>query len=325
MQTRKLGNSDMDITPIGFGSWAVGGPGYLFGWGEQDDRESIEAIHKSLDMGVNWIDTAAVYGLGHSEEVVARALEGWSGSRPYVFTKCGLVWDENRDVVKTLRADSVRRECEASLRRLRTDAIDLYQIHWPADSNDLEEDAEGWRTLADLQREGKVRWIGLSNWDVPRLEMAQSIAPVTSLQPPYSLINDGVENEILPFCERNGIGTIVYSPMGSGLFTGGMTRERAANMPENDWRSRNPNFREPLLSRNLAIAEELARIGQAHGRSAGEVAVAWTLRLPSVTGAIVGARSAEQVEGVMGGGDFRLSDEEIARIEALRGREQGRE
>ena len=319
MQTRRLGNSDMDITPVGFGSWAVGGTGYAFAWGPQDDQQSVEAIHRALDMGVNWIDTAAVYGLGHSEDVVARAVKGWSGSRPYVFTKCGLVWDEDREVNKVLRADSIRRECEASLRRLRTDAIDLYQIHWPTEPNDPEEDAEGWRTMAELQREGKVRWIGVSNWNVPQLRMAQEIAPVTSLQPPYSLINDEVEREILPFCGQNGIGTIVYSPMGSGLLTGAMTRDRAASLPENDWRSRNPQFQEPELSRNLAIADVLREIGEAHGRSAGEVAIAWTLRLPSVTGAIVGARSAEQVEGVFGGGDFRLSDEEVARIEALRG------
>lgn len=319
MQTRRLGNSDMQITPVGFGSWAVGGTGYEFAWGPQDDQDSIEAIHKALELGVNWIDTAAVYGLGHSEEVVARAVEEWSGSKPYVFTKCGLVWDENSEVTGILRRDSIRRECEASLRRLRTDAIDLYQIHWPVE--DAAENEEGWRTMAELQREGKVRWIGVSNWNVPQLQMAQQIAPVTSLQPPYSLIDDEVEGEILPFCEQNGIGVIVYSPMGSGLLTGGMTRERAENFPENDWRSRHPNFREPRLSRNLAIADALREIGQAHGRSAGEVAIAWTLRLSAVTGAIVGARSAEQVEGVFGGGDFRLSDEEIARIEALRGEE----
>ena len=321
MQTRKLGNSDLEITPIGFGSWAIGGAGWEFGWGPQDDQAAIESIHRALDMGVSWIDTAAVYGLGHSEELVRRAVQGWSGSRPYVFTKCGLVWDENRDIHKVLRADSVRRECEASLRRLGTDVIDLYQIHWSTDPNRPEEDAEGWRTMAELQREGKVRWIGVSNWNVPQLRMALEIAPVTSLQPPYSLIDDEVEEEILPFCEANGIGTIVYSPMGSGLLTGGMTRERAASLPEDDWRSRDPEFQEPRLSRNLAIAEELRRIGQAHGRSAGEVAIAWTLRLSSVTGAIVGARSARQVEGVFGGGDFRLSEAEIARIEALRGRE----
>jgi aryl-alcohol dehydrogenase-like predicted oxidoreductase len=319
MQTRKLGNSDLEITPIGFGSWAIGGAGWEFGWGAQDDQAAIESIHRALDLGVNWIDTAAVYGLGHSEELVARAVEGWSGARPYVFTKCGLVWDEQRDIHKVLRADSVRRECEASLRRLRTDAIDLYQIHWPTEPNDPEEDAEGWRTLAELQREGKVRWIGVSNWDVAKLRMAQEIAPVTSLQPQYSLIADEVEGEVLPFCEANGIGVIAYSPMGSGLLTGGMTRERAAKLPDDDWRSRDAEFREPRLSRNLAIAGALREIGEAHGRSAGEVAIAWTLRLPVVTGAIVGARSAEQVEGVMRGGDFRLSDEEIARIEALRG------
>jgi aryl-alcohol dehydrogenase-like predicted oxidoreductase len=320
MQTRRLGNSDLEITPIGFGSWAIGGAGWEFGWGQQDDQAAVESIHKALDMGVNWIDTAAVYGLGHSEELVRRAVEGWSGSTPYVFTKCGLVWDENRDIRKVLRADSIRRECEASLRRLGTDAIDLYQIHWPTEPNDPDEDAEGWRTMAELQREGKVRWIGVSNWDVAQLRMAQEIAPVTSLQPPYSLIRAGVEDEILPFCQANGIGVIVYSPMGSGLLTGGMTRERAASLPEDDWRHSDAQFQEPALSRNLAVADALREIGQAHGRTPGEVAIAWTLRLPAVTGAIVGARSAQQVEGVFGGGDFRLSDEEIARIEALRGR-----
>lgn len=321
MQTRRLGNSDMEITPIGFGSWAIGGAGWEFGWGAQDDRAAIESIHKALDMGVNWIDTAAVYGLGHSEELVRRAVEGWSGPKPYVFTKCGLVWDENKDISKVLRGDSIRRECEASLRRLGTDVIDLYQIHWPTEPNDPDEDAEGWRAMAQLQREGKVRWIGVSNWNVPQLRMAQQIAPVTSLQPKYSLIDDEVEDEILPFCQQNGIGVIVYSPMGSGLLTGGMTRERAANLPEDDWRSRDEEFQEPRLSRNLAIADELRRIGESHGHSAGEVAIAWTLRHPAVTGAIVGARSAQQVEGVFSGGDLRLSDAEVARIQALRGGE----
>lgn len=318
MQTRKLGNSDMNITPIGFGSWAIGGAGWEFAWGEQDDQAAIESIHRALDLGVNWIDTAAVYGLGHSEELVRRAVDGWSGSRPYVFTKCGLVWDEQREIDKVLRADSIRRECEASLRRLNVDAIDLYQIHWPIDG-DMAQNEEGWGAMADLQREGKVRWIGVSNWNVEQLAMAQKIAPVTSLQPPYSLVHPEAETELLPFCEQNGIGVIVYSPMASGLLTGAMTRERAASLPEGDWRSRSPDFQEPAISRTLRIVDELRAIGEAHGRSPGEVAVAWTLRLPAVTGAIVGARSAEQVDGVMGGGDFRLSDEEIARIEALRG------
>ncbi|HEX8392887.1 MAG TPA: aldo/keto reductase [Longimicrobium sp.] len=318
MQTRRLGNSDMDITPIGFGSWAIGGAGWEFAWGPQDDEAAIESIHRALELGVNWIDTAAVYGLGHSEELVRRAVEGWSGARPYVFTKCGLVWDENRDIDKVLRADSIRRECEASLRRLNVDAIDLYQIHWPID-DDMAQNEEGWRAMADLQREGKVRWIGVSNWNVEQMAMAQQIAPITSLQPPYSLVRADVEKEILPFCEQNGIGVIAYSPMASGLLTGAMTRERAANLPESDWRSRSADFQEPQISRTLRIVDELRAIGEAHGRSPGEVAVAWTLRLSAVTGAIVGARSAEQVDGVMSGGDFRLSDEEIARIEALRG------
>lgn len=318
MQKRKLGNSDMEITPIGYGSWAIGGPGWAFGWGPQDDQDGIEAIHRALDLGVNWIDTAAVYGLGHSEELVARALQGWSGSRPWVFTKCGLRWNEGEtDPYKHLKAGSVRRECEDSLRRLKVDAIDLYQVHWPVE-DDPSQNEEGWRTLAELQKEGKVRWIGVSNWDVPLLEMARQIAPVTSLQPPYSLVHPEVEEEILPYCEQNGIGVIVYSPMQSGLLTGAMTRERAAGLPESDWRRGHPDFTEPNLSKNLRIVDELRAIGEARGRSPGEVAIAWTLRLSSVTGAIVGARNAGQVEGVMGGGGFRLSDEEIARIEALR-------
>ncbi|HET9233187.1 MAG TPA: aldo/keto reductase [Candidatus Eisenbacteria bacterium] len=314
MQTRKLGNSDLHITPVGFGSWAIGGPGWDFGWGPQDDQAAVEAIHRALDFGVNWIDTAAVYGLGHSEELVARAVDGWSGSRPYVFTKCGVLWDEKGHVQRFLGADSIRKECEDSLRRLRVEAIDLYQIHWPNAEADRNE--EGWRTLAELQKEGKVRWIGVSNWNVEQMRMAQEIAPVTSLQPPYSLIRREVEDEILPFCEQEGIGVIVYSPMGSGLLTGGMTRERAASFPENDWRRGDPDFQEPALSRNLAVVEKLREVGKHHGRSPGEIAVAWTLRLPAVTGAIVGARSAAQVEGVMGGGDVRLAPEEIAEIES---------
>lgn len=314
MQTRKLGNSDLHITPVGFGSWAIGGPGWDFGWGPQDDQAAVEAIHRALDLGVNWIDTAAVYGLGHSEELVARALDGWSGRRPYVFTKCGVRWDAEGHVRRTIKAESVRRECEDSLRRLRVEALDLYQIHWP--TADPAENEEGWRTMADLQKEGKARWIGLSNWDVGQMKMAQRIAPVTSLQPPYSLIRRGVEEEILPFCEREGIGVIVYSPMGSGLLTGAMTKERAASLPESDWRRTDSDFQEPALSRNLAVAGKLREVGERHGRSPGEIAVAWTLRLPAVTGAIVGARSAAQVEGVMGGGEVRLTSEEIVEIEA---------
>ncbi|HEY0036335.1 MAG TPA: aldo/keto reductase, partial [Longimicrobium sp.] len=221
------------------------------------------------------------------------------------------------DPYKYLKADSVRKECEDSLRRLKVDAIDLYQIHWPV-PDDPAQNEEGWRTMAELQREGKVRWIGVSNWNVELLTMAQEIAPVTSLQPPYSLVHPEVEDEILPFCEQNGIGVIVYSPMQSGLLTGAMTRERAANLPESDWRRGHPDFTEPNLSKNLRIVDELRAIGETHGRSPGEVAIAWTLRLSSVTGAIVGARNGEQVEGVMGSGTFRLSEEEIARLDAIR-------
>ena len=313
MQTRKLGNSDLHITPVGFGAWAVGGSGWQFAWGSQDDTDSIAAIHRALELGVNWIDTAAVYGLGHSEEVVARALKSWSGPRPYVFTKCGLRWDEQGQVQKVLSADSIRRELEESLRRLSVDTIDLYQIHWPPDPDSpaLE---EGWCTLANLKREGKVRWIGVSNFNVEQLRRAEEIAPVTSLQPRYSLVHPEVEDEILPYCLRQGIGVVVYSPMASGLLTGAMTRERAVRLPNDDWRSGDPDFTEPKLSRNLALVAVLRKIAKRHNRAVGEVAIAWTLRHPAVTGAIVGARNAQQSEGVMRAGELRLADEELNEI-----------
>jgi len=314
MQTRTLGNSDLKITPVGYGAWAIGGSGWQFGWGSQNDNDSIAAIHKALELGVNWIDTAAVYGLGHSEEVVARALKSWSGARPYVFTKCALRWDSQGNVQKVLKAESIRNEVEDSLRRLSVDVIDLYQIHWPPDpdSTDLE---EGWSTMADLKREGKVRWIGVSNFNVPQLKRAQAIAPVTSLQPPYSLIHREIEEQILPYCLRQDIGAIVYSPMASGLLTGAMTRERAANLPKDDWRKGHPDFSEPNLSRNLALVEILREIAKRHNRSIGEVAIAWTLHHPAVTGAIVGARNAKQAEGVMRAGELRLDKDEVNKIE----------
>ncbi len=314
MQTRTLGNSDLNITPVGYGAWAVGGSGWQFAWGSQDDNDSIAAIHRSLELGVNWIDTAAVYGLGHSEEVVSRALKTWSGPRPYIFTKCALRWDTNGNVQKVLKADSIRRELEDSLRRLSVDVIDLYQIHWPPDP-DSPELEEGWSTLADLKREGKVRWIGVSNFNVAQLKRAQAIAPVTSLQPPYSLVHREIENEILPYCLRAGIGVIVYSPMASGLLTGAMTRERAAKLPKDDWRKGHPDFTEPNLTRNLALVDLLREIAKRHNRSVGEVAIAWTLHHPAVTGAIVGARNARQAEGVMRAGDLRLNDKEVNEIE----------
>jgi len=314
MQTKMLGNSDLAITAVGYGAWAIGGSGWEYAWGPQNDDESVAAIRTSLELGVNWIDTAAVYGLGHSEEVVARALDGWTGKRPYVFTKCGLRWNQQGKVYRSLAAASVRTECEESLRRLRVDAIDLYQIHWPPEDNGptLE---EGWSTLVELRKEGKVRWIGLSNFSVEQLKRAQAIAPVTSLQPPYSLVRRGGEAEILPFCKQEGIGVIVYAPMSSGLLTGSMTRERAASLPDDDWRRRSPEFNEPNLTRNLALVERLRSIGKRHGRSPGEVAIAWTLGNPAVTGAIVGARSAAQAEGVMRAATLRLSGEELNEIE----------
>ncbi len=313
MHTRTLGNSDLNITSVGYGAWAIGGSGWQFAWGAQDDNDSIAAIHRALELGVNWIDTAAVYGLGHSEEVVARALKGWSGPRPYIFTKCGLLWDASGQVQKVLNAESLRSEVEDSLSRLGVDVIDLYQIHWPPDpdSSDLE---EGWATLANLKREGKVRWIGVSNFNVQQLRRANAIAPVTSLQPPYSLLHREVESDILPYCQREGIGVIVYSPMASGLLTGAMTRERIADLPKDDWRKEHADFNEPNLSRNLALVDLLQRIAKSHGRSAGEVAVAWTLQNPAVTGAIVGARNARQADGVMRAGDLRLSGEEVLEI-----------
>jgi aryl-alcohol dehydrogenase-like predicted oxidoreductase len=311
MRTRQLGKTDLFITPLGFGSWAVGGGGWEFGWGAQDDLKSIAAINRALDRGINWVDTAAVYGLGHSEEIVGRALKD-RARRPYIFTKCSMVWDEKGNINHSLKRDSIRREVEDSLRRLQVEVIDLYQIHWPNPERDIE---EGWSTLSDLKREGKVRYIGVSNFNVEQLQRVMDIDRVDTLQPPYSLIHPDAEDEILPFCEKNGIGVIVYSPMMSGLLTGKMTRERIANFPDDDWRKNNPEFKEPRLSRNLALAELLKGIGRNHGLSAGEIALAWTLRLSAVTGAIVGGRSATQVDGVVGAGNFRLSEIEISEID----------
>lgn len=312
MNTKKLGNSDLEIAPVGFGAWAIGGSGWEFAWGDQDDKASVAAIHRGLELGVNWIDTAAVYGMGHSEEVVARALKTWSGPSPYVFTKCGLLGDEQGYVHRNLKAASIRRECENSLRRLKVNAIDLYQIHWP--SEDLE---EGWEEMARLQKEGKVRWIGVSNFDADQLGRAERIAEITSLQPPYSLIRREIETEILPYCQSHGIGVIVYSPMQSGLLTGAMTRERVAKLPESDWRSRDPEFREPKLSENLALVERLRKVGEKYGRPPGQVAVAWVLRNPAVTAAIVGARNAQQVEKNVGAAELQLTDDDVAEIEAV--------
>jgi aryl-alcohol dehydrogenase-like predicted oxidoreductase len=313
METKQLGNSDMQLTRLGVGAWAIGGSGWAFAWGPQDDNESVAAIRAALDRGINWIDTAAVYGLGHSEEVVAKALEGVS-KKPFVFTKCARVWNEERQIGKSLKADSIRREAENSLRRLNVDVIDLYQIHWPEPDEDIE---EGWTTMAALKEEGKVRYIGVSNFSAAQMERAQKIAPITSVQPPYSLISPEIEESILPYAASHNIGVIVYSPMKSGLLTGAMTRERIASLPDDDFRKRTPNFQEPKLTRNLELVELLRKIGDKHGRSAGEVAIAWTLKHPAVTAAIVGIRSAKQADGVIGAADLHLSPEEVEQLESF--------
>jgi len=313
MNTKPLGQSDLYLTPIGIGAWAMGGGGWRFAWGPQDDNESVAAIHAALDRGLNWIDTAAVYGHGHSEEVVARALAGRT-NKPYVFTKCSRLRNDDGSLRGSLKADSIRRECEESLRRLNVDAIDLYQIHWPLPDEDLE---EGWTTLARLKQEGKVRSIGVSNFDAHQMARAQAIAPITSLQPPYSILARGIEESTLPYAAANNIGVIVYSPMQSGLLAGAMTKERVASFPPDDFRRNAPNFQEPKLSRNLALAELLRTIASRHGRTPGEAAIAWTLRHPAVTAAIVGIRSARQVEGVIGALDFRLDENEVREIESF--------
>jgi aryl-alcohol dehydrogenase-like predicted oxidoreductase len=307
MNTRRLGNSDLFITPIGFGAWAIGGGGWEWAWGEQNDADAIGAIREALDCGANWIDTAAVYGLGHSEEVVAKALEGVT-KRPYVFTKCGMVWNEKRDVGFRLKAASVRHECEQSLRRLKAESIDLYQIHWPKPGEDIE---EGWQELAKLKAEGKIRWIGVSNFDVEQVERARAIAPITSLQPPYSLLHREVEAEVLSYCAANGIGVIAYSPMASGLLTGAMTRERVANLSADDWRKRSLDYQEPRLSRNLHLTEKLRGTGRRHELSPGATAVAWVLSNPAVTGAIVGARRSGQFREIAAAARVRLSPNEV--------------
>jgi aryl-alcohol dehydrogenase-like predicted oxidoreductase len=307
----ELGTTGLQITRVGFGAWAIGGAGYDWGWGRQEDRDSIAAIHHALERGVNWIDTAAQYGFGHSEEVVGRALAG-RGERPLVFTKAGQVEGPGRTTVQSLKRDSIRREAEASLSRLGVDAIDVYQIHWPIPDAEIE---EGWATMAELKEEGLARHIGVSNFGVEQLRRAQAIAPVETLQPNYSLIARGVEDGILPFAEREGIGVIVYSPMGSGLLTGQMSRARIETLPDDDWRKRDSRFQEPLLSRHLAIAERLQAVAGRHGTTPGAIAVAWTLRNPAVDGAIVGFRRPDQVDGIVEAASLELSDEEVAEIE----------
>ncbi len=306
-----LGETGLEITRIGVGAWAIGGGGWEFGWGPQDDEQSIAAIHRALELGVNWIDTAAAYGFGRSEEVVGRAIAGLE-QRPLVFTKCSLLEGPGRTVVHNLERDSLRREAEASLERLGVDAIDLYQIHWPNPDEDIE---QGWAALKELKDEGLVRHIGVSNFDVEQMRRIQGIAPIETLQPQYSMVERDAETEILPYAEREGIGVIVYSPMGSGLLTGKMTRERIEAMPADDWRREDANFTEPRLARNLELAERARSAGERLGVSAGAVAIAWTLRNPAVDGAIVGVRRPGQVDELLAGAGLELGpelDEELA-------------
>ncbi len=310
-ETRQLGNSDLYLTPIGYGAWAIGGGNWEFAWGAQDDNESIQTIERAIESGINWIDTAAVYGLGHSEEVVAQALKRVS-RKPYIFTKCSMRWDADRKIYRSLKAASLQEELDNSLRRLQVETIDLYQIHWPNPEGEIQ---EGWETLAKFKKQGKVRYIGVSNFNVEQMKRVQKIAPITSLQPPYSLLNRNIEAEILPFCQKNNIGVINYSPMVSGLLTGKMTRERIASLPADDWRKRSPNFNEPKLSRNLKLVELLREIGKEHNVEPGVIAIAWTLRHPAITAAIVGTRRPDQIDGILPAAAFRLRDDEIARIE----------
>jgi aryl-alcohol dehydrogenase-like predicted oxidoreductase len=306
----QLGSTGLEITRVGFGAWAIGGGGWQFGWGPQQDDESVAAIHRAIELGVNWIDTAAAYGFGHSEEVVGQAIKGLD-NRPYVFTKCSLVDDGTRHVRNVLKRDSVLREAEASLGRLGIDAIDLYQIHWPRPDADIE---EGWGALAELKEQGLVRHIGVSNFDVGQLQRIQRIAPVETLQPKYSLVDRDVENEILPYAEREDIGVIVYSPMGSGLLTGAMTAERVAGMAEDDWRKNDAAFT-THLAENLALAGRLKTVAERHSATPGAVAVAWTLLNPAVDGAITGFRRPAQVDPILPGADLELTEQDIADIE----------
>jgi aryl-alcohol dehydrogenase-like predicted oxidoreductase len=312
LATTELGSTGLEITRVGLGAWAIGGGGWEFGWGPQDDDESIAAIHRALELGINWIDTAAAYGFGRSEDVVGRALEGLA-ERPYVFTKASLLEGPGRWVVHSLKRDSIRREAEASLARLGVDAIDLYQIHWPIPDSDIE---EGWSAMAELKAEGLVRHIGVSNFNVEQLQRISSIAPVETLQPQYSLIARDVEPEILPFAKGEGIGVIAYSPMGSGLLTGKMTRDRIAHLPADDWRREDVRFREPQLGRHLAVADRARRVADVLGVSPGAVAIAWTLRNPAVDGAIVGVRRPGQVDDLLAAATLGLGDEAAAELEA---------
>ena len=321
LATRRLGTSDLTITTVGFGAWAVGGGGWAFGWGPQDDEQSIAAIRYAIERGINWIDTAAVYGLGHSEEVVRRALEGIApADRPYIFTKCGLVWDDADRMApprQVLRPETIRAECDASLRRLGVERIDLYQFHWPDESGTPVE--ESWAAMLRLVEEGKVRAAGVSNFDVPLLERCETIRHVHSLQPPFSLVRRQAAAAQIPWCGQHGTGVVAYSPMQSGLLTDRFTADRVAQFAEDDWRRRSSDFQPPKLARNLALRDALVPIARRRDATVAEIAIAWTLAWPGVTGAMVGGRTPEQVDGWIGAAGLELSGADLDEIAAAIG------
>ena len=313
MQTKQLGNTNLHLTRIGLGTWAIGGGNWRFGWGPQDSSESIRAIHRALELGINWIDTAPVYGLGNCEEVVGQALASWP-KRPIVATKCGRCWDENRQIVIRIKRESILKEVEDSLRRMRIDTIDLYQIHWPQPDEDIE---EAWEAVNSLIKSGKIRYAGVSNLNRSQLERIQAIAPVASLQPPYSMLVRGIESELLPYCGQHNIGVVVYSPMQKGLLTGKVTREWVSGLAEDDHRRLDPQFNDPKLTENLALVEKLSALASEHGKTVAQLAIAWTLRRPEVTAAIVGVRRPDQVDPLIAAGDWTLPEEVIQRVEGL--------
>src|SRR5712691_1962862 len=318
LPTRPLGSSGLEITTVGFGAWAAGGGGWAFGWGPQDDDASLGAMRRALELGVNWIDTAAVYGLGHSEQVVGRLLRDLpAGERPFIFTKCGLVWDEHDRMApprRDLRPDSIRTEVEASLRRLGIDRIDLYQFHWSDETGTPVEDS--WETMVRLVEAGKVRAIGVSNFDVALLQRCEAVRHVDSLQPPFSMIRRNAAAREIPWCAEHGTGVICYSPMQSGLLTDTFSRERVASFAPDDWRRRSPEFQEPNVGHNLALRDALRPIAQRHDTTVSAVAIAWTIAWPGVTGAIVGARSPQQVDGWIGAASLELTSTDLEEIAA---------
>ncbi len=309
MKTRKLGAAGPEVTEIGLGTWAIGGS-WQFGWGPSDDVESIKTIQRAIDLGINWIDTAAAYGLGHSEEIVGKAVKD-RRQNIYLATKCGLRWNEKGKIHNNLSPDSIRKEAEDSLKRLQTDVIDLYQIHWPDPSSSLE---KAWQTMSTLQKEGKVRWIGVSNFNVKQMETCEAIAHIDSLQPPYNILEPDAEKDLFPYCQKKNIGVVAYSPMASGLLTGSFEKSKLA---KDDWRQRDPRFQEPRLSRVLSLVDELRTIAQKYGKTVAQLAIAWVLRHPAVTSAIVGARRVDQVEQNVGGTGWTLEQEDISRIDEL--------